>query len=46
MRLLHWSRLGTEHEKLHIPRQLERKFEVIVLAESARMELKSSANES
>jgi hypothetical protein len=33
--------------ELHVPRQeLERKFEIGLFAESARMELKSSAKES
>jgi hypothetical protein len=33
--------------ELHVPRQeLERKFEIVLFVESARMELKSSANES
>ena len=32
--------------KLHVPRrELERKFEIVLLAENARMERKSSANE-
>ena len=33
--------------ELHVPRQeLERKFEIVLLVENARMELKSSAKES
>jgi hypothetical protein len=33
--------------ELHVPRrELERKFEIVLLVESARMELKSSENES
>jgi hypothetical protein len=33
--------------ELHAPRrEMERKFEIVLLAESARMEPKSSANES
>jgi hypothetical protein len=34
-------------KELRVPRQeLERKFEIVLLAENARVELKSSANES
>ena len=33
--------------ELHVPRrELERKFEIVLFAENARMELKSSAKES
>jgi hypothetical protein len=33
--------------ELHVPRrELERKFEIVLLAESARTEMRSSANES
>ena len=33
--------------KLHVPRrELERKFEIVLLTETARVELKSSAKES
>jgi hypothetical protein len=33
--------------ELHVPRrELERKFEIVLLAENARLELKNSANES
>ena len=34
-------------KELHVPRrELERKFEIVLFTESARMEWKSSANES